>query len=234
MLVLELFRGTGSGGKNAKKRGYKVLSVDSDEETNADIKTDILKWNYKELKLKPDFIWASPPCGSFSNMAMTNNLKSKVRQRSRHTSMKPLNELAVLGDNILKKTIEIINYYRKMNPRLKFVMENPHGSMWKSPYMNALKPYETSNTLYCLYSDKRRKPTDFFNNFNLDLKNVKNDGNCKAEGVAVQGVRTGRYGGVKDAATARLGKVGIPLCVRYRIPQKLLNDIFRQMKTNKS
>jgi hypothetical protein len=233
MLVLELFSGTGSVGKNAKKRGYKVLSVDSDEGTNADIITDILNWDYKALKLKPDFIWASPPCGSYSNMAMTSNLKSKVRQRSRHTSMKPLNELAVLGDNILKKTIEIINYYRKINPKLKFVMENPHGSMWKSPYMNALKPYKTANTLYCLYSDKRRKPTDFFNNFNLDLKNVKNDGNCKAE-VSVQQIRTGRYGGVRDEAAARLGKVGIPLCLRYRIPQKLLNDIFTQMKSKRS
>jgi hypothetical protein len=232
MLVLELFSGTGSVGKNSKKRGYKVLSVDNDETTNADVITDILKWDYKSLNLKPDFIWASPPCGSFTNMAITSNKNSKVPQRSRHTSMKPLNELGVVGDKVLKKTIEIINYYRRLNPRLKFVMENPHGTMWRSPYMKALKPYSTANTLYCLYKDERRKPTDFFNNFNLELKNVKNDGNCRAL-VSVQSVKTGARGGVKDEAALRLGKVGIPLCDRYRIPQKLLDEIFRQFKTNK-
>lgn len=229
MLVLELFSGTGSVGKNAKKRGYKVISVDSDIDSKADIKVDILDWDYKSLNLKPDFIWASPPCGSFSNMAMTSNKNSKIRQRSRHTpSMKPLNELAVLGDKVLKKTIEIINYYRKLNPKLKFVVENPHGNMWRSPYMKKLKPYSTAYTYYCLYADNRKKPTDFFNNFDLDLKK----GKCRAL-VSVQQVRTGTMGGVRDEAAARLGKVGIPLCERYKIPQKLLDDIFTQMKNKK-
>ena len=181
MLVLELFSGTGSVGKNAKKRGYKVISVDSDIDSKADIKVDILDWDYKSLNLKPDFIWASPPCGSFSNMAMTSNKNSKIRQRSRHT-----------------------------------------------PSMKKLKPYSTAYTYYCLYADNRKKPTDFFNNFDLDLKK----GKCRAL-VSVQQVRTGTMGGVRDEAAARLGKVGIPLCERYKIPQKLLDDIFTQMKNKK-
>ena len=90
-------------------------------------------------------------------------------------------------------------------------MENPHGTMWRSPFMKALKPYTTSNTLYCLYKDNRRKPTDFFNNFELELKNVKNDGNCRAT----------------------TGVVDVPLCDRYKIPQKLLDDIFNQIKKSK-
>lgn len=212
MLVLELFSGTGSVGKNAKKRGFKVISVDSNKKTNADIITDILEWDYKTLDLKPDVIWASPPCGTFSNMALTNDKNSKIPQRLRHApTMKPLRELAVIGDKILKKTIEIINYYRKINPKVKFIMENPHGSMWRSPYMKALKPYTTANTLYCLYKDNRRKPTDFFNNFNLELKSMKELGNCRAT----------------------RGVVDVPLCDRYRIPQKLLDDIFTQIKRKK-
>ena len=211
MLLLELFSGTGSVGTNAKKRGYKVISVDSNDKTDANIVVDILNWDYKKLKLKPDVVWASPPCGSFSNMAITRDKNSKAPPRVRHISMKPLKEGAVLGDKILKKTIEIINYYRRINPRMKFIMENPHGFMWRSPYMKALKHYTTSNTLYCLYKDKRRKPTDFFNNFELELKSVKNDGNCRAT----------------------VGVVDVPLCDRYRIPQKLLDDIFTQIKRSK-
>jgi len=209
MFVLELFSGTGSVGKNVKKRGHKVLSVDSDEKTNADIITDILKWDYKKLNIKPDFIWASPPCGTFTNMALTMNKNSKAPPRVRHAeTMRAIKPAGVLGDKILRKTIEIINYYRKINPRLKFVMENPHGSMWRSPLMNALKPYETQKTLYCLYKDKRRKPTDFFNNFNLDLK----EGNCRATELVSS----------------------LSLCERYKIPQKLLDDIFRQLKTKRT
>ena len=150
MLVLELFSGTGSVGTNAKKRGYKVISVDSNDKTDANIVVDILNWDYKKLKLKPDVVWASPPCGSFSNMAITADMK-------------------------------------------------------------ALKPYTTSNTLYCLYKDNRKKPTDFFNNFDLELKSIKSAGNCGAS----------------------VGVVNVPLCDRYKIPQKLLDDIFNQIKKSK-
>ena len=49
MLLLELFSGTGSVGTNAKKRGYKVISVDSNDKTDANIVVDILNWDYKKL-----------------------------------------------------------------------------------------------------------------------------------------------------------------------------------------
>ncbi len=96
--------------------------------------------------------------------------------------------------------------------------------------MGALKPYTTANTLYCLYKDKRRKPTDFFNNFNLELKSVKNNGNCSAK-VLIQHPRSGSLGG--QPTSNPLGKKGISLCERYRIPQKLLDDIFTQIKKGK-
>ena len=206
--ILELFSGTGSVGKNAKKRGWKVLSVDSNEKTNADIIVDILKWDYKSENLNPDYIWASPPCGTFTLMALTNNKKSTAPPRVRDaTTMKPIKPAGVLGDKILRKTIEIINYYRRRNPKLKFVMENPRGSMYRSPLLKKLKPYTEATTLYCRDKDKRRKPTDFFNNFNLDLQK----GNCRA----------------------KLGVVNVPLCERYKIPQKLLDDIFTQITRRK-
>ena len=45
MKLLELFSGTGSVGKVAKNFGIDVVSLDKD--IDADIKTDIMDWDYK-------------------------------------------------------------------------------------------------------------------------------------------------------------------------------------------
>ena len=203
-LLLELFKGTGSAGKGFKG---KVISVDNEEKYNPDILTDILKWDYKKVDT-PDIIWASPPCSSFTNMALTRDKRLTVPQRVRNTdTMKPLGKSAVMGDKILNKTIEIIRYFKKLNPKLRWVIENPHGSMWKSPYMKKLPKYHRELTYYCLYGDVRKKPTDFFSNVKLNLK----EGSC----------------GTKVAISK------LTLCQRYAIPQSLVKEIFKQMsKTN--
>lgn len=215
--LLELFKGTGSFGKAAKRRGWQVVSLDNVEKYKPDILIDILKWNYKDLDFVPDYISASPPCGTFSNMALTKRTKFISSQESGRPgmsarvrnvdTMKPLNADGRLGDALLKRTIEIINYFRKKNPKLKFVMENPRGSMWRSPLMAKLKPYEESITYYCLYGDTRTKRTSFFNNFNLKLK----EGTCRGTESVVK----------------------LPLCDKYKIPQPLITSIFKQMEKNK-
>ena len=47
MKLLELFSGTGSVGKVARELGYEVVSLDL---KNADINSDIMKWDYTMLK----------------------------------------------------------------------------------------------------------------------------------------------------------------------------------------
>lgn len=202
-LLLELFKGTGSAGKAFKG---KVISVDNEKEYEPDILTDVLKLKYKDLPT-PDFIWSSPPCNSFTNMALTNAKAHTVPQRVRNaTTMRPLAPSAVLGDKLLNKTIEIIRYFSKKNPKLRWVIENPHGSMWKSPLMKKLPKYHTEKTLYCLYGDKRKKPTDFFSNVKLNLK----EGSCGRTGKTIE------Y---------------LSLCDRYKIPQPLMKQIFKQLPT---
>ena len=45
MRVLELFSGTGSVGNVCKRHGFEVVSLDRD--MPADIKTDIMDWDYR-------------------------------------------------------------------------------------------------------------------------------------------------------------------------------------------
>ena len=47
MKLLELFSGTGSVGKVFKENGWTVVSLDRD--MDADIKTDIMDWDYKAM-----------------------------------------------------------------------------------------------------------------------------------------------------------------------------------------
>lgn len=201
-LLLELFKGTGSAGKAFNGE---VISVDIESKFNPDINEDILKLKYKELPT-PDYIWASPPCNTFSLMSVTTakNFNPNIPQRQRNSdTMRPFTPSARLGDKLLKRTIEIILYFKKKNPKLKWVIENPHGTMWKSPILKGLPKYHREKAYYCNYSDTRTKPTDFFSNVKLNLK----DSVCK--------------GGVLVA--------GMSMCDKYKIPPKLMKDIYRQL-----
>ena len=75
MLLLEIFSGTGSIGKVARKLGLSVISIDIEAKFKPDIITDILTYDYKSLPI-PDILWASPPCTSFSRLVCTHKNQS--------------------------------------------------------------------------------------------------------------------------------------------------------------
>tara|TARA_E500000318_G_scaffold110884_1_gene127567 strand:+ start:2616 stop:3383 length:768 start_codon:yes stop_codon:yes gene_type:complete len=67
MSVLELFSGTRSVGKVCDELGLKTVSVDLI--LDADHKVDIMEFNYKQYPQDHfDYIWASPPCVAYSNL----------------------------------------------------------------------------------------------------------------------------------------------------------------------
>ena len=60
MNCLDLFSGTHSFAKCCKEIGYTCVTLDRD--LDADIKIDIMDWDYKALDPGSfDIIWASPP-----------------------------------------------------------------------------------------------------------------------------------------------------------------------------
>ena len=92
MKVLELFAGTQSVGKVARELGFEVVSLDRDME--ADIKTDIMDWDYTQLERKAfDIIWASPPCTEYS--------------RAKTTGVRDIEG----ANKIVQQTLDILEYF---------------------------------------------------------------------------------------------------------------------------
>lgn len=201
--ILELFKGTGSVGKIAKKMGMTVMSVDVEAKYLADITEDILEWDYKkfyaETDFTPDFIWASPPCNTFGVIAYS------FAERNTKTAT-PYSARAKKGTAILHRTLEIIDYFKKQNPNLLYVIENPRAMMRFDKKIQKVPFRDT--TLYCLYNDVKRKPTDFFNNVDLNLKST--DTPCPNKDELVNTLK-------------------LPLDKRYAIPPKLVRTILSRM-----
>jgi hypothetical protein len=137
--VLELFSGTGSVGKVAKSYGFDVLSLDLI--MDADIKADILLWDYKEYP--PNYFYyihASPPCVEYSRPLTT-----------RPRNIEAANEIVL-------KTLEILYYFKPTY----FTMENPQTGLLKDqPFMAGI-PYNDVD--YCKYGLPYRKRTRIWNN----------------------------------------------------------------------
>lgn len=203
-LLLELFCGTKSVGNVARKMDYEVISLDLDEKSNPDILANILDWEYKNLKLDPDVIWASPPCETFS--VLTNSFKNRPRTK---THVMGITYEGKLGDKILDKTIEIIKYFASKNPNMYWIIENPMGYMRAQ---RSLRDSYLTTTTYCNYDDDRYKPTDFFNNFGLDLIPV-----CSASTTKT-----------KDHKHKLISKIS-NVKNRHSIPESLIQEILEQV-----
>ena len=189
MNLLELFAGTKSVGKEAIKLGFNVFSSDFLPEFNTDYCVDILNFDVTKVPFKPDVIWSSPPCQSFSVSCIGRNWNY---DGIIHT---PKNESTKLGIRLVEKTIEIINYFK---PKYWFI-ENPMGILRKLNLIEKIPDFiERHLVSYCQYGDRRKKPTDIWTNNKswVSKPSCKNGAPCHE--AAPRGSRTGTQG-LKDA-----------------------------------
>lgn len=181
MNVLELFAGSRSIGKQAEKLGMNVYSSDINDFEGIDYVVNILEFDITKVPFKPDIIWASPPCTSFSVASIGHHWTGGKG------AYIPKTDGARLGLELVKKTIEIIQYFQ---PTFWF-MENPRGILRKLPVVKGL-PRKT--VTYCQYGDERMKPTDIWTNSILwePRPMCKNGDPCHV--AAPRGSRTGTQG----------------------------------------
>lgn len=156
MKVLELFAGTRSIGKSFEKRGHEVFSIEWDKRFgNIDLYEDILKVQAGDIIAafgKPDVIWASPDCSTYSIAAISHH-----RTKEEHGNLAPVSEYAKFCDRVNQHVLCLI---LALSPRYWFI-ENPRGGMRKMDFMNGLPRYTIT---YCQYGDTRMKPTDIWTN----------------------------------------------------------------------
>lgn len=184
--VLELFAGSKSIGNAAEKLGMTTFSSDIEQFGGIDYVVDILKFDFLQVPFIPDIIWASPPCTGFSVASIGTHWGGGKR------GYLPKTDTAKLGIKLVKKTISIIDFYKKKNPRLIWYIENPRGVLRKLAFMNKLIVRNT--VTYCQYGDKRMKPTDIWTNnvFWTPKCMCKNGDSCHVS--APRGSKTGTQG----------------------------------------
>ena len=187
MIIYDFFAGTGSATKAFEEAGHKVIKIELNSQFEAN-ERDILAMTGQYLLQtygRPDFIWASPPCTSFS-----------VASIGRHwnADKTPKTQGAKLGIKLVSKTLELIN---ELNPVIGWLMENPRGMLRKQPIVSHL-PRRT--VTYCQYGDFRMKPTDIWGYLSgwVSKPPCKNGDKCHQ--AAPRGSRTGTQGinGAKD------------------------------------
>ena len=187
MKVLELFAGTRSIGKAFETHGHEVFSVEWDKSfDNIDLHADIGQLTAQDILDRfgrPDVIWASPDCATFSVAAI-----SRHRRKNPETgSLDPISEYAKFCDAVDQNVLTLI---RELRPLVWFI-ENPRGGMRKMAWMQGLPRYTVT---YCQYGETRMKPTDIWTNHPTpNFKPAcKNGDSCHVS--APRGARTGTQG----------------------------------------
>ncbi len=206
MKVLELFCGTKSISNAFKEAGHQTYTVDWEKDFEPDLIADVGTLTTQQIiKLcggKPDVIWASPDCTSYSVAAISHH-----RRRDADGNLAPISDYAQFCDKVNRHVLELI---KALNPKYWFI-ENPRGGLRKMRFMKGLPRYTVT---YCQYGDIRMKPTDIWTNHpNPQFKPAcKNGDKCHVS--APRGSSTGTQGikGSKD---------------RSRIPKLLCEHIVK-------
>ena len=198
MKVLELFSGTGVLSAAFRERGHRTLTVDWEESHKPDLKADIGTLSADDVVRlfgRPDVIWASPDCTTYSVMCI-----------SRHRDgVKPKSEYAAQCDRVNAHVCDLI---RELKPKAWFV-ENPVGMLRKMPFILELMDDtggKRHTVTYCQYGERRQKPTDIFTNHPYPQFRSPCRRGDKCHDAAPRGSRTGTQGLKGKALRAKLPK----------------------------
>ena len=213
--MIELFSGSGVMSDTAETKGIYSLRVDYNEKLPIDLKIDMLDDKavsdlIKNYKGSINYVWASPPCTTFSVASISTHWTGG-RQ-----AYVPKTQASRNGLKILENTIRIIT---ELKPEYWYI-ENPRGVMRKV-IDKLFKKHGVTGVIrhtvtYCQYGEDRMKPTDVWtNNPNWVSKPMcKNGAPCHVR--APRGAKTGTQG-LKNNYE------------RSKLPQDLCDEIVESM-----
>lgn len=135
--MADLFSGTRSVSNVFKRRGWDVETVDIID--GQDVRTWVPSGHY-------DFIWASPPCETFSVASIGTHWTGGLR------AYVPATGAAKLGIELVHVTFAKVRLARPYF----YLVENPRGVLRKI----IGQPVDT--TWWCQWVDERAKPTDLW------------------------------------------------------------------------
>jgi len=226
MRVLELFSGTKSIGKVCDDLGYETISLDVCDYRKKYIPThkeDILTFNYKQYPVGHfDIITASPPCIYYSLLQNTwigREKRDPISKEKYIYTIEIHNERLKLADKWVKKTLEIIEYFK---PKYWWI-ENPQtGLLKKRTFMKDVPYYDVD---YCKYSNYGyRKRTRFWTNIKgFEPKLCKTDCDNLQRSDKGRLIHKRSLGGNSKIQKAVGG--GNYRLERYRIPPILIKDL---------
>lgn len=124
MKVLELFAGTRSIGKAFEGHGHEVFSVEWDKSfDNIDLYADVNSISAEDIIERfgrPDVIWASPDCTTYSIAAISHHRKKDMDTGN----LIPVSDYAKFCDRVNQHVLCLI---LALSPKVWFI-ENPRGA----------------------------------------------------------------------------------------------------------
>ena len=206
MRLLELFSGTQSVSRVARRQGWECVSLDIDPTYSPDLCMSVLDFDEQAYPRDSfDFVWAAPPCESYSNA----NIRYSTDPGHEATMAK--------ADELVRKTKRIMDHFSSA----AWVIENPLGSrLWRREVAQELGG-RAHKVAYCQFGFKYRKLTRLQASFDLHLPTCPGPGKC----AMMRGTKHLEYaqkgcGGAepRNKKTAEL----------HRIPEPMVEEILRQ------
>jgi hypothetical protein len=158
---------------------------------------------------RPDILFASPPCNSFSTGSMgkmwTHGSPPRPKRSERYPDGHPI---AIEGMRLVSATLRLIAVLR---PEF-WVIENPRGRLRS---LDLLAGIPRRTVWYCRLGLDRAKPTDLWGVFPPGLVLPPKCHNGNPDHIrAPRGSRTGTQGGV---STEEAGRIPRALAERFRV-----------------